>query len=107
MSIALISGLSSTPLSQRTAEADKAQQSATEQSRSAEASERAELAAGIGQTEEDNGATDRDADGRRLWERPAEKKPGQPLSAAAPPPPAAVLSKDPTGQCGGELDLVG
>ncbi len=104
-SLGIIGSLASTPLTQRAAEADKNPQAAAEQARAAEAGERAELAAGIGQTSEDSEASDRDADGRRLWERPPEKKPaeGEPATAEAPP----CLSKDPTGARGGELDLVG
>ena len=104
-SLGIVGGLASTPQSQRAAETDKTQQAATEQSRAADASERAELAAGIGQTAEDSEAADRDADGRRLWERPPAKK--QPVAASESPPAAAALAKDPTGTCGGELDLVG
>ena len=32
----------------------------------------AELAAGVGQTEQDQESSERDADGRRLWEAPAK-----------------------------------
>lgn len=35
---------------------------------------RTERASGVGQTEGDERASDRDADGRRLWERPAERR---------------------------------
>lgn len=104
-SLGIIGGLASTSVSQRVAETDKSQQTASEQSRAADASERAELAAGIGQTEQDSEAADRDADGRRLWERPLEKK-----AKGAEAPPLATggaLGKDPSGACGGELDLVG
>jgi hypothetical protein len=102
-SLGIIGSLASTPVSQRVAEADRAQQATSEQSRAADASERAELAAGIGQTAEDSEAADRDADGRRLWERPLQKEPENAEQAAT----QAALSKDPTGICGGELDLVG
>jgi hypothetical protein len=103
-SLGIVGSLAAAPQTQRAAEADKSPQTATEQSRTADAGERAELAAGIGQTTEDSGTADRDADGRRLWERPAAKK--QP-PIAPPLPPATVLGKDPTGSCGGELDLLG
>ena len=104
-SLGMIGTLASTAQSQRAAEADKAPQSAAEQTRSADASERAELAAGIGQTAEDSEASDRDADGRRLWERPPPKKTQQANESLLYAAPA--LAKDPSGTCGGELDLVG
>ena len=104
-SLGIVGGLASTPQTQRAAETDKTQQAASEQSRAADASQRAELAAGIGQTAEDSEATDRDADGRRLWERTTAKK--EPAASSQSPPAAAALAKDPTGTCGSELDLVG
>jgi len=104
-SLGIVGSLAAAPQSQRAAETDKTQQAAAEQTRSADASERAELAAGIGQTAEDSEAADRDADGRRLWEKPAPKKNEQTLEDRQPSAPG--LAKDPTGACGGELDLVG
>jgi len=104
-SLGMIGTLASTAQSQRAAEADKSPQSAAEQTRSADASERAELAAGIGQTAEDSEASDRDADGRRLWERPAPKRAER--ANESPQSSVPALAKDPTGMCGGELDLVG
>jgi hypothetical protein len=103
-SLGIIGGLAGTPVSQRAAEAERAQQGVTEQSRASDAAERAELAAGIGQTAEDSEAADRDADGRRLWERPPAKQAAEAPPAGSAP---AALAKDPTGACGGELDLVG
>ena len=105
-SLGILGGLASTPLSQRAAEADKTQQETADQSRVSRAAERAEQAAGIGQTEEDSQAGDRDADGRRLWEEP-----GKPQSSDSTLPSVAqatgVRAKDPSGACGGQLDLVG
>ena len=71
----------------------------------AAASEHAENAAGIGQTEEDAGTTDRDADGRRLWENTRRKKAAAGTAAAESTTPP--ISKDPTGACGIQLDLMG
>ena len=61
----------------------------------------------IGQTEEDQQASDRDADGRRLWEEPAGKQDAESASpdAAADSPPRQ--SKDATGQSGNQLDISG
>ena len=106
-SLGIVGGLAATPVSQRAAETDKTQQAATEQTRAADAAERAELASGIGQTSEDSeAAADRDADGRRLWERPPQKK-AQPAESQPAAPVAAPSAKDPSGACGGQLDLVG
>ena len=102
-SLGLIGSLAGTPLPQRAADADKVQQGAGDQSRAADAAERAEAAAGIGQTEEDSEASDRDADGRRLWER--SQNPAKAESAADPPDATSFRSKDPTGACGGHVDL--
>src|SRR5262245_40195720 len=103
-SLGIIGGLAGTPLPQRAADSDKVQREAADQVRAAQAAERAEDAAGIGQTEEDSQASERDADGHRLWEeppRPVEEP------AASPDAKQDVRGKDPTGTCGGQLDLVG
>jgi hypothetical protein len=98
-------GLATTAGAQRAADTERVERETTDQSRAADANEHAENASGIGQTEEDAGTTDRDADGRRLWENTRRKKPGATSDTVdAPPPP---ISKDPTGACGNELDLVG
>jgi hypothetical protein len=102
-SLGIVGGLASTTAPQRAAETERAERETTEHARAAETAERAENAAGIGQTEEDSQSSDRDADGRRLWEKsPRPKKP-----EAATPAPTDLLSKDPTGSCGNELDLIG
>jgi hypothetical protein len=103
-SLGIIGSLASTPLPQKAAEADKVQRDATDQSRAVQGEVAAEAAAGIGETEEDSQAAERDADGRRLWEAPPKPRPDEVLPASDPAP---QLSKDPTGEAGGELDLVG
>jgi type II secretory pathway pseudopilin PulG len=105
-SLGIVGGLAGTGLPQRAADADKVQRETTEQTRTAQASDQAENAAGIGQTEEDSQTSERDADGRRLWEeqRRAKAKPAEPAATAAFQTP---LAKDPSGACGGQLDLVG
>src|SRR5947207_14047640 len=102
-SLGIIGGLASTASPQRAAESDRAERETIDQTRAAETAERAENAAGIGQTEEDSQSSDRDADGRRLWEKPARPKKSDP--APAPTDPALPLAKDPTGSCGNQLDL--
>src|SRR5438093_385554 len=102
-SLGIVGGLAGTSLPQRAAEAEKTQRETIEQARAAQASEQAENAAGIGQTEEDSQTSERDADGRRLWEeqRRTKKKPTEPAAA----PWQAPLAKDPSGACGGNIDL--
>src|SRR3954468_5695942 len=99
-SLGIVGGLASTTAPQRAAETDRAERQSVDQARTADASERAENAAGIGQTEEDSQSSDRDADGRRLWEKQYCAKPNE--------QPAAILdatiplAKDPSGACGGQ-----
>jgi hypothetical protein len=104
-SLGIVGGLAGTAVPQRAAEAERVQRETTEQGRAAEAGEKAENAAGIGQTEEDSQASERDADGRRLWEKQdgPKKKPAELVDSESRVP----VAKDPTGTCGGELDLVG
>jgi hypothetical protein len=105
-SLGIIGGLAGTQLPQRAADADKVQQTQGEQSRQADAAEKAEAAAGIGTTEEDAETSDRDADGRRLWERsPSPQKVPDP--SAKPDLPSESRPKDPSGACGVQLDLLG
>jgi hypothetical protein len=107
-SLGIVGGLAGTPLTQRTAETERAERESADQAREAKAENRAEQAAGIGQTAEDSEAQERDADGRRPWEHPSGKHapPAEspPIAAATSAP---TLAKDPSGGCGGELDLVG
>ena len=104
-SLGIVGGLAGTAVSQRTADADRVQRETVEQVRAAESSAQAENAAGIGQTEEDSQTAERDADGRRPWEQASRvtEKPAE----APPAAPHIPISKDPTGTCGGQLDLVG
>ena len=82
----VIIGAAGSPLAQtKGAELDRAQQETAQQQRQVQTDAKAELAAGIGTTEEQQGAdSERDADGRRLWERPAGKD-QQKQATPAPP----------------------
>jgi hypothetical protein len=84
---------------------ERAQKESVGQERQLNTTQRAEQSAGIGQTERDQETTERDADGRRLWEAPLE--PGKDDADQPDGHPAAKQSKDTTGQCGGQLDLTG
>lgn len=100
----MIGSAAGSPLAQgQGSEVNRAQQDTADHARQNQLAEKAEDAAGVGQTEEDEGASDRDADGRRLWEAPPEA----PEQEAEEPQGADPRSKDPTGQKGGQLDLSG
>ena len=102
-SLGIVGSLVGTSLAQKSAEVDKIQRDASDASRQTDASARAESAEGIGQTAEDSRAEERDADGRRLWERnlrEAEEGDGASTTASVPP-------KDPAGISGGIIDLSG
>ena len=99
-----IPSVAGTPLSQaKGADVERAQHDAAGQDRKVAGDRQAENAAGIGPTEEESAAGDRDADGHRLWEKPPEKPATE--TDAADSPEHRV--KDPTGQSGSLLDLSG
>jgi hypothetical protein len=99
------------PLSQTAgSESERAQKDAIAQRRTIDANQHAEQSAGIGQTEQDQETSERDADGRRLWERPGEngrKAEADPSNAGSDADVPIRQSKDPTGQSGTKLDLTG
>jgi hypothetical protein len=102
----IVGSAAGAPLSQTAgSESERVQKEGLARQRQSDASQTAEMAAGIGQTEEDQESSERDADGRRLWER--LKKANKDGSL----PPGSELplrqSKDLTGQCGNRLDLTG
>ena len=105
-SLGLIGSLATTPMPQKAADADRSVRDAADQGREAQAAKQAEAAAGIGETEEDSQASERDADGRRLWERPPAKQSAADETADSDET-QSNLCKDPHGESGGELDLVG
>jgi hypothetical protein len=92
------------PLSQTAGnETERTQKDALSVGRKVDAEQMAERAAGIGQTNEDQESSERDADGRRPWELPAKRG----KLHTDDPQPAARLSKDASGLCGNQLDLTG
>ncbi len=105
-SLGLIGSLAGTPLAQaKGSDIDKAKTDTNNQVRATEAASRADAAAGVGVTQEDSQTSDRDADGRRLWEfGPQEEQPADAATDATAPP---ALSKDPSGNSGTQLDLSG
>lgn len=91
------------PLSQSSgAAAERSQRDSAVAQRQVDADAKAEQAAGIGQTEEDEQTDERDADGRRLWERRQRANQDADQNDAPPRP-----SKDTSGEAGNMLDLVG
>ena len=92
-----------TPLAQaKGSEMERAEQDVGAQQRKVQSDQKAEAAAGIGETDgENHEPAERDADGRRPWEFPARNPETEP--AAQSPRP----SKDTSGQSGNLLDLSG
>ena len=103
-SLGIVGSLAGAAQAQKSVENDRTQPAVTGPARQVDAAERAEAAAGIGQTEEDSEASERDADGRRPWERTDSSRNDQQDDAASTQP---VISQDPTGEKGRELDLLG
>jgi hypothetical protein len=99
----------------QSADFDRTAQEVAEQAREHDSETKAENAEGVGQTDgEEHGTNQRDADGRRLWEKnPAqsadeektEEQPSEDSDDEASDPPHA--SRDATGQSGSQLDLMG
>jgi hypothetical protein len=102
----IVGSAAGAPLSQtKGSETERAQKDGLAQHREVEADRQAEQAAGIGQTEQDQESSERDADGRRLWEAPA--KPSDDGKSTDTPELPPRQSKDATGQSGTQLDLTG
>jgi hypothetical protein len=86
-------------------ETERVRKDALTQNRQADAASKAERASGIGQTEQDQETSERDADGRRFWESPQEAAARGTEGSVNEPP--SRQSKDATGQSGTQLDLTG
>ncbi|MBC8350955.1 MAG: hypothetical protein H8E66_03155 [Planctomycetes bacterium] len=91
----------------RSADAGRAEKQSADQARQVKSEQKAESAAGVGETAQDEKASDRDADGRKLWEAGPEPE-AEPNEATDGEKSQEVpRSKDPTGASGGQLDLSG
>jgi len=100
----IIGSAAGAPLAQaKGSEVDRAGADSQAAARANAADKAAENAAGIGETSEDQQASERDADGRRLWELDERKKQEEQEAEHAAP----RKSKDATGQSGNALDLSG
>ena len=91
----------------RTADAGRAEKESADQTRQTKSDQQAEAAAGVGETAQDEKASDRDADGRRLWEAMPEQASESDEAKEDAKPEEIPRSKDPTGASGGQLDLSG
>jgi len=110
MSVGPMSGVvgsaAGAPLSQTAgSETERAKKDASATQRQVDNDAKAEKTAGIGETEADQGASERDADGRKLWEGDAAPGQHDQPQATASEPPRQV--KDPKGESGSSLDLTG
>lgn len=94
--------LAATSLSQARGDAERVQQDTAAKERQIEGDRQAESAEGVGTTDGDEAAGDRDADGRRLWEKPPARK-----ESSDGDDELSAPIKDPTGQSGSLLDLTG
>lgn len=104
----IVGSAAGAPLSQtKGSEVDRAGQESTAQERKVEGEKSAEKASGIGQTEEDQESSDRDADGRRLWEVDEQEQGAEEDAEGKDDQAGERKAKDPTGQSGNTLDLTG
>jgi hypothetical protein len=109
MNVGVTSGLAGsaagTPLSQTAgAETERSQKDSAVRERLIDGQNKSERASGIGTTEQDQQADERDADGRRLWEATGKQKKAHEDQPTDEPDRRA---KDPTGLSGNALDLTG
>jgi len=105
MGASIASSLAASNQAQRNADVTDSQQATSHQSRSIDAVAEAEKAAGIGDPDESQKASDRDADGRRLWERQESAKSDD--DETAEDSTYHRDTEDPTGIKGREIDLDG
>ncbi|NLS91128.1 MAG: hypothetical protein GXX96_02970 [Planctomycetaceae bacterium] len=110
MSVGPLGGLPASaagaPLAQsKGSDVDRTQQDSAAQQRRTQTDQKAESAAGIGETDgEDHATGERDADGRRLWEEMGGPGNGD---GSGENGAEQHRSKDPSGQSGSLLDLSG
>ncbi len=103
--VSIAASMAGTPLAQsRGSDVERANQDSVQVERQVSGELKAELAAGIGATDQEHETSERDADGRRLWEATAKQKSEAEADANTV---AARKARDATGQCGTQLDLSG
>lgn len=102
----IVGSAAGAPISQTAgSETERTQRDSSAQQRELNTNERAERAAGIGTTEQDQETNERDADGRRPWEETTARQREVAADETEVLPPRQ--SKDASGQCGHQLDLTG
>ncbi len=102
-SLGVVGAAAATPLAQRQTETDRLIRDDANHARQVAGEQAAQDAAGIGKTGQDEPVSDRDADGRRVWELSSGQKNDARDESVSSPPHAT----DPTGQSGTRLDLSG
>ncbi len=88
-------------------ESDRVSQDSSRQTNAEHANKRAEKAAGLGAAEEEQAASDRDADGRRILEVHEEAEANDAAAQDADNASEQRQSRDATGKRGNNLDLSG
>jgi len=101
----IITSAAGAPISQTAGGETERTKDSLNQGRQVDAKQKAESAAGIGQTEQDQQSSERDADGRRPWE--VHEKTKKEAAEAAAADTAIRHGRDATGQSGTKLDLTG
>ena len=104
------SSAAGSPLSQtKGSDVERAEQESASQARRVQADQQADNAAGIGEADgEDHETAERDADGRRLWERSPQSQAAEAEDVEPDGPPGEPRrSRDSSGQSGNLLDLTG
>lgn len=91
----------------RSADVGRAEKESADQARQLKSAQQAEAAAGVGETAQDERASDRDADGRRLWETPPQPTTESDEAKEDLNAEETTRGKDPTGASGAHLDLCG
>jgi hypothetical protein len=98
----IISGAAGAPSAQTGgADAERTQRDGALRERRVATEKSAEMAAGIGTTDEDQETSERDADGRMFWEQAKD------ATLQDETETRVKQSKDPTGASGNSLDLTG
>jgi hypothetical protein len=105
--VSIIATAAATQVAQtRSSDVERVQQETAVHERAVESTAEAEAAEGIGTTNEEQAASDRDADGRRPWEIGPQENPDDSANLSGDST-SSQRAKDPTGQTGSQLDLSG
>jgi len=108
MGASIASSVAATNLAQRnSSDVAQAQQATSSHALVVDSTEKAEKAAGVGDPEESEKASDRDADGRRAWERPGHETDEAEAELEGDATYEEAPQKDPAGVKGREIDLSG